>query len=53
MSIHKGVRAKKSKPETRRARLPKIIYVRIVYVHISRDPYDNLIGGPNDYAYGM
>lgn len=42
------------KPRTKRARkTPKTI---VVFVHVAgtaNDPYDNSIGGPNDYAYGM
>lgn len=29
---------------------PKVVYVCVRDAH---DPYDNTIGGPNDYAYGM
>jgi hypothetical protein len=25
----------------------------VIYVYVEHDPYDNSIGGPNDYAYGM
>lgn len=37
------------KRKTRRARnVPEVIFV-----YVTHDPYDNSIGGPNDYAYGM
>lgn len=37
------------KPKKKSVRkIPKIVCVRATH-----DPYDNSIGGPNDYAYGM
>lgn len=42
----------KEKPvkKTKARRPPKILYI---FVGVTHDPYDNSIGGPNDYAYGM
>ena len=42
------------KPKRKRARkILKTVYVSAPVTPITHDPYDNSIGGPNDYAYGM
>jgi len=38
------------KKKKRARKIPKTVYV---YVLVTHDPYDNSIGSPNDYAYGM
>lgn len=42
------------KPKAKRARKHlKTVFVLVHIPDVTHDPYDNSIGGPNDYAYGM
>lgn len=46
----KKTKPKKSKPKRARKQ-PRAVFVHVIGT--THDPYDNAIGGPNDYAYGM